>query len=155
MKLLYVNNDGGGFADYIDVTDGMTYGTPPLDETIKDIGGHGIFDTYYKEIAFKFDLNNTCIAYNTQDAPGGIDDGTGFFYNDFVIDVSNLNPNYVLHFDLYDDKVKNNGDITLGNVAPFSHDAESAPASVPEPTTTALLGISLLLLGFLPKRKKR
>jgi len=24
MRLLYVNNDGGGFADYIDVTEGMT-----------------------------------------------------------------------------------------------------------------------------------
>ena len=24
MRLLYVNNDGGGFADYVDVTQGMT-----------------------------------------------------------------------------------------------------------------------------------
>jgi len=24
MRLLYVNNDGGGFADYVDVTEGMT-----------------------------------------------------------------------------------------------------------------------------------
>lgn len=24
MRVLYINNDGGGFADYIDVTEGMT-----------------------------------------------------------------------------------------------------------------------------------
>ena len=24
MRLLYVNNDGGGFADYVDVTEGVT-----------------------------------------------------------------------------------------------------------------------------------
>ena len=24
MRLLYINNSGGGFADYLDVTDGMT-----------------------------------------------------------------------------------------------------------------------------------
>ena len=24
MRLLYINNDGGGFADYIDVTEGIT-----------------------------------------------------------------------------------------------------------------------------------
>jgi hypothetical protein len=27
MKLLYVNNDGGGFADYVDVTPGTTVET--------------------------------------------------------------------------------------------------------------------------------
>ncbi len=26
MRLLYVNNDGGGFADYVHVTEGMTVG---------------------------------------------------------------------------------------------------------------------------------
>jgi len=24
MRLLYINNDGGGFADFVDVTEGMT-----------------------------------------------------------------------------------------------------------------------------------
>ncbi len=24
MRLLYINNDGGGFADYVDVTEGIT-----------------------------------------------------------------------------------------------------------------------------------
>ena len=26
MRLLYINNDGGGFADYLNVTEGMTVG---------------------------------------------------------------------------------------------------------------------------------
>ena len=26
MKLLYVNNDGGGFADYVDAAEGLTVG---------------------------------------------------------------------------------------------------------------------------------
>jgi hypothetical protein len=26
MRILYINNDGGGFADYIDVTEGTTIG---------------------------------------------------------------------------------------------------------------------------------
>jgi sulfur carrier protein ThiS len=26
MRLLYINNDGGGFADYVQVNDGMTVG---------------------------------------------------------------------------------------------------------------------------------
>lgn len=27
MRLLYINNDGGGFADYVDVTEGITVET--------------------------------------------------------------------------------------------------------------------------------
>lgn len=51
----------------------------------------------------------------------------------------------------------NSSDLRVGiHVQGFNRDgSESFVNSVPEPTTTALLGISLLLLGFLPKRKKR
>ena len=48
---------------------------------------------------------------------------------------------------------KNNGKINQPDISHLA--AYQNTASVPEPTTTALLGISLLVLGFLPKRKKR
>ena len=35
MRLLYVNNLGGGFADYVDVTDGTT-----VEQFFKDKMGH-------------------------------------------------------------------------------------------------------------------
>jgi hypothetical protein len=66
----------------------------------------------------------------------------------------------VLHFDLYNTTVKNNGNITVDDFAPFSHDAQSGPGlpptnvDVPEPSTIAILGLGLLGIG-LARRKSR
>ena len=41
MRLLYVNNLGGGFADYVDVTDGTT-----VEQFFKDKMGHERSEDY-------------------------------------------------------------------------------------------------------------
>ncbi len=144
----------------IDVTADMLYGTPPNDAMVSpDLPGHGIYDTYYAEIDFMLDESNTSSTYNTQDEniPGqrgtgaGPDtDGTGSFYEKFVIDASNLDPSIGLHFDLYTLAAKN-GSTELDAFAPFSHDA--AMVRVPEASSIALLGLGLLGLGFAARRR--
>ncbi len=49
------------------------YGTPPLDSLFKDIGGHGIYDTYFWEIDVA-GLEGVVPAYNAEDNAG--DPGT-------------------------------------------------------------------------------
>lgn len=147
------------------VTGDMVFGTPPLDALEQfhdpgDLAKHGIFPTYFSEHAFQFSAANTTSTYNSQDSPGGggfNPGGTGSYYAQIEIDVSNLNAGYGLHFDLYNTEVKNNGDIDVDDFAPFSHDAEVLPGpgpgpgpGIPEPATFLLLGAGL---GLLRRRK--
>ena len=95
--------------------DSMTYGSPPLHDLDGgltddgdlgdnggDLAGHGIFDTYYTEFAFTFDRAKTVLPYNTQDHPGGFTAGEGAYYQEFTVDVANLDYPYAVHFDLYE-----------------------------------------------------
>lgn len=129
----------------------MVYGTPPLDDAFKDIGGHGIYDTYYFEYAFMFDALNTATLVNVQ-APGvagsGPDtSGTGMYYQGFNVDMTNIAAlGFDVHFDLY--TYGTNGKTLV--FAPFSHDAGTA---VSEAETIALFAIGLLGLGFIRRRK--
>ena len=124
----------------VDVTDDMIYGAPGcLSQP------HGIFDTYYWENSFNFISTNTAVLYNSQDNPGGFNAAPGgtLYYADFLVDTTNLAPEYAIHFDLYDCAVP-------GHFAPFSHDAQSR---VPEPSTMLLLGSGLIGLGVLGRKK--
>jgi hypothetical protein len=139
-----------------DVTQDMTYGTPPLDtlgldSDPGDLAPHGVYPTYFQEFAFQFSPMNKALEYNTADNPGGLTpsaSGTSY-YASFAIDSSLLDPNYVIHFDLYDTLVHNCGngrqtlpgcvDIDVDHFAPFSHDAQSSPP-VPEPASMLLIG---------------
>ena len=152
----------------VNVTSGMTYGTPPLDAIFPghdagDLATHSIFPTYFRELGFAFSSANKSGAFNTQDHPSwGPQSDTGMYYQRFDIDTSNLASGYEIHFDLYNTMLCINGrgqcsgagDIDITQFAPFSHDAQSGPrvpTSVPEPGTVLLLGLGLLGLGFARK----
>jgi len=133
----------------VDVTADMTYGTPPADVSLKDFPGHGIYDTWYRLFAFSFDPSKKAAAYNSQDDPGGLvtDPSGGLYYEDFLVDTTGLDPDLSVHFDLY--VVDGNGKII--DKAPFSHDAQSSP--VPEPASMLLLGVGLIGLAGIGRRK--
>ena len=135
----------------IEVTGDMTYGVPPLETVVTqgfdpgDLSRHGIFETYFSEFGFQFS-GDQISQYNTADradSGGEIPStGTGMYYAAFTVDTSNLDSDYVIHFDLYNETIKNNGDVDISSFAPFSHDAESCHdcTPVPEPSTVLLLG---------------
>lgn len=150
-------------------TANMTYGTPPVDAILKDIGGHSIYDTFYQEIAVNFNSADLSCDYNIQDNPGiGPQDPSGcapgvstMYFDTFDIDMSNLVEGFDLHFDLYavdPSLTKQNGDPSPHNLvdfAPFSHDAQTncCTTKVPEPGTAFLLGLGLLGFGMRKKFK--
>lgn len=143
---------------------GLDFGAPPIDAANNgNLPNHGVFPTYFHEIAFSFDGSDTTTTYNAQDdAGGGLFDpnGNGTYFVKFEINVAGL-AGEVLHFDLYNTKVKNNGNITIDDFAPFSHDAQSGselpPTSVevPEPSTIAIIGLGLLGIAVARRRPAR
>jgi hypothetical protein len=141
----------------IDVTADMTYGIPPLEETLAtadpgDLAPHGIFPTYFAENSFTYILTPQTAKFNTQDHPTwGPQTGSGMYYQQFTVDTTNLAPGYVIHFDLYNSAIKGQStDLDITQFAPFSHDAQSMPNTtpVPEPTSLLLLGVGMAAVGL-------
>ena len=130
----------------------MQYGNPPslAIHNSDELASHGIYDTYYAEIAFTFSSGTTAVEYNSQDDPGGLVAGGSLLFEDFDIDISGLLANYTVHFDLYNVKLDNKGNVEVDQFAPFSHDAQGGSRQVPEGASTVLLlGLSLVgLEGF-------
>jgi hypothetical protein len=158
---------GGSLGDFswngtnYDVTDDMTYGTPPLDidggaKDPGDLQPHGVFPTYFREFGFQFSAANKTVQYNSQDDPGGLTPTTATtnvsYFATFTI-TTELIGNNVLHFDLYNTLLatckKNQtctGDIDAELNAPFSHDAQSNNTQqVPEPQSILLMSVGLLV----------
>jgi hypothetical protein len=140
------------------VTSDLTYGNPPLDlyDPLFDGGDYpdhapGVFPTYFTEFAFNFVGAPTHVQYDAALNPGGITPsaaGTGY-YRMFNITTEFVAP-YVLHFDLYTERVHNCGisttpcldDVDIRNTnaaADFKHDAQST--NVPEPSSALLIGL--------------
>jgi len=162
-------NFGTFIVNGVSYSSGLNYGLPPLDvidgaPKVQDLGSHDVYPTYYAEIAFTFDLidlSKQSGIYNTAENPGGPQSGTGSYYQKFTVDISGLLSAYSLHFDLYNQTVKDVGAkilspnaITMGDFAPYSHDAQSGLGGggggggsllVPDGgTTIILLGLALL-----------
>jgi hypothetical protein len=147
----------------VSVTSDMYYGVPPfeaaLDFDAGDLSPHGIFETYFVEFPFQFG-NDQISPYDTEEraeSGGSIpSSGYGMYYKVFHVDVSGLEPGYLIHFDLYNTKLVKggDGDIDVSEFAPFSHDAESR-RRVPEPSTLLLLGGGLLSLAVFGKRARK
>ena len=136
--------------------DNMHYGTPPLAfGKSGDLASHGIYDTHYFEIGFMFDDENRANLYNSQDDPGGLvenEDGEILFH-EFEVDVSGLSAGYQVHFDLYNLNTGKRGKPGVKDFAPFSHDAQSAPPSVADTSSTMiLLGMAMLAIEGLRRR---
>ena len=147
----------------VNVTGDMTFGNPPIDSFFPELPSHGVFDTYYKEVAFAFSSADQSGVFNTQDHPSwGPQTGSGMYYTRFDIDTTNLASGYEIHFDLYNtnlvEKCMGNQGCSLdGNTqfAPFSHDAQSFTTPVPEPEIYAMLAAGLGLMGFVARRRKQ
>jgi len=137
---------------------GMQYGTPPADADMHDLGRHGVFPTWYAEVAFSLNPGQQVAAYNVQDHSGG---PGSLYYVDFTVNIAGLfgqpNSPFALHFDLYTYDANGN---KIDAFAPFSHDAESGhgitilpqprPETVPDGGMTfgLLAGAVVGLLGF-------
>jgi hypothetical protein len=160
MALTPQTSVGGNYGSFtvnghtVNATANMVYGTPPLeaDQAFDpgDLSAHSIYPTYFYEYAFSFDPTKTVGAYNVADnttAPGSL------FSQTFHLDVSGMTGGAGLHFDLYDE-VARGGDLDVGRFAPYSHDAEYAPPSVPEPGTLGLMGLGLCAIPFIARRRK-
>jgi len=108
----------------------MKYGTPPIEEYLKqnDLPSHGIYETYFHEYFFMLNLDNKATLYNSMVTPGGpTPDPYGtLYYQAFEVDVSGLASGYNMHFDLY-----TLCSPSVDKFAPFSHDVTTPiPASV-------------------------
>ena len=152
----------------VNVTSDMTYGTPPIEVAgvattdPGDLAPHGQYPTYFREFAFSFNPLQTASIYNTATTPGGITanlGGTGLLYAAFQVDMTGMNPNYALHFDLYNERIGHcvpgcPTDLDVNYFAPFSHDAQTTTTrGVPEPSAALLLGIGLVAFGVWQRKR--
>lgn len=173
-----ISSAGGNFGSFkfenttVQVTSGMTYGVPPLDDPNQtrdpgDLQNHGIFPTYYTQFSFKFIAAQKTTAYNVQTdvspvahntiSVGTPTPATTMYFVPFAVDVSLLGAGYGIHFDLYNECIVRSYDYDVNKFAPYSHDATGYHQNyvgVPDVSATAaLLGLGLLGLGFMARRK--
>ncbi len=127
----------------VNVTADMTASNPGLPP-------HGIYDTYYKEFSFTFNLSDKINPYDVSLGAGNPSShlnasGSGL-YHTFSVDLSGLSENVEVWFDLYHKDA--NG--SVDGKAPFSHDVFS---TVPEPTSFLLAALGIAGAGLLLRRR--
>ena len=136
-----VENDGAALPLY-----SRGNGAPPLSDP-NDIGKHGIYDTYFELYEFNFDGP----IVDVFDTVTGTDSGKGY-KEVFDITIHSLAGGVEsLHFDLF--TIRGSGHLgstdRVQENAPFTHDAQTAP----EPGTASLLGLGLVGLAALGRRR--
>ncbi len=144
----------------------FTYGTPPLDSLYPDLPSHGVFPTYYLEFAFTFSSDPLIPGYNVQD--GSSAGSQQLYVHSFTVDTTSLLnqlklsqgqllDNYDLHFDLYNETVKQKKNTVKYGIdfAPFSHDAQSWYSTPDGGSTLLLIGAALIGLFGLRRRMRQ
>ncbi len=141
---------------------------------------HGIFNTFFTEIAFQFTGagNQKVTGYNVQSDVGDpVANAAGtLIAHTFNVDTTNLDSSVALHFDLYhvssdtttittNPSGKEKVTVIKGVIdkfAPFSHDARSKLGGgggggnvgvIPEPAILALFGLGSLGMGLVRRRR--
>lgn len=133
--------------------DNMHAGSPPLGAS-KTISPHDDYPSYFTEFQFHFDGTHTVGAYDVQTDKTA--NGSLYVYS-LAVDTSPLAAGYSVHFDLYD--IKMGKDISIDDIAPFSHDAQSMTTPpqqqtnrVPDSGTTwVLLVVGLIGVATVPR----
>jgi hypothetical protein len=106
-------------SNIVNATVDMVYANPPFEpssaasETSSDLVRSEMYNTYFKEFSFKFSSNLSCggtsqctkadgvTSLASLSQPGPYNAGTKLYFMAFDVDPSALNPDYRVHFDLY------------------------------------------------------
>ncbi|OGC90874.1 MAG: hypothetical protein A2W25_13170 [candidate division Zixibacteria bacterium RBG_16_53_22] len=139
------------------------YGYAPIDNAWwrwnggEDLPRHGIYPTWFTEI----NTGDYGLSSNVGDVQP---DSFGNYWNPATgsggapaggeVKMFHVETNGIysfLHFDAY----TLNADGSINQFAPFSHDAESIPSSVPEPGTIALMGTGLFGMAVAGLRRRK
>ena len=155
-----VDIDGTGYP-----TGSWAYGYAPLSNEVEawnsgktDLQKHSVYPSWYTEFGLGSFTNQGGIGnVNHDDAldeddpywlptEGYISSNHQGWFQSYRIDIT---PGYAVHFDLY----TLNGDGTIDEFSPFSHDASGG--EIPEPATMLLFGIGLAGAGVVRKLRKR
>lgn len=152
-------------------TSSWEYGYAPLSNEVKawnggrsDLQKHSVYPSWYTEFGLINDVGGSAFTneggignVNPDDAnangdpywlptDGYISSQQQGWFQSYQIDISG---GFAVHFDLY----TLNGDGTIDQFAPFSHDASGG--EIPEPATMLLFGMGLAGAGVVRKLRKR